>query len=149
VQGRVAEMADEMAALPTTDQLYEPCALALAAADRATEARAAAGRPRPVRPDILWLFMTGVRGLLAIAIDDRERAESAYQALLPHAARPTGSDSGLFTLWPAAQIAGDLARYLEFPGAEEHYRHAIAVADLAGVPLWRDAALRRLDGAAS
>ena len=37
--------------------------------------------------------MTGVRGLLAVALDDRERAESAYQALLPYAARPAGADT--------------------------------------------------------
>ena len=71
----------------------EPYALALAASGRAAQARAAAGRPRPIRRDLFWLFMTGVRGLLAIAIDDRERAESAYQALLPYAARPAGADT--------------------------------------------------------
>ena len=93
---------------------------------------------------MLWLFMTGVRGLLAIAIDDRERAESAYQALLPYAARPTGADTGLITLWPAAQILGDLARHFGFPGADAHYRHALAIAEKARVQPWRDAAMRRL-----
>ena len=68
----------------------EPYALALAASGRAADARVAAGRPRPISRDFLWLFMTGVRGLLAIALDDRERAESAYQALLPFAARRRG-----------------------------------------------------------
>jgi hypothetical protein len=48
-----------------------------------------AARPRPIRRDVLWLFMTVVRGLLAI--DDLERAESAYQDLLPYAARPVGA----------------------------------------------------------
>ena len=104
-----------------------------------------AARPRPIRRDILWLFMTGVRGLLAIAIDDRERAESAYQALLPYAARPVGADTGLMTLWPAAQILGDLARYLRLPDAEAHYRHALAIAEQAHVEPWREAAMRRLD----
>jgi hypothetical protein len=69
------------------------------------------------------------RGLLAIAIDDRERAESAYQALLPYAARPTGADTGLMTLWPAAQILADLARHLGFPGTDTHYKRALATAE--------------------
>jgi hypothetical protein len=88
--------------------------------------------------------MTGVRGLLAIAIDDRERAESAYQALLPYAARPIGADSTVMTLWPAAQILGDLARHLGLPGAQAHYEQALAVAGQAGVELWREAAMKRL-----
>jgi hypothetical protein len=94
---------------------------------------------------MFWLFMTGVRALLAIAIDDRDRAEFTYQALLPYAARPAGADTGAITLWPAAQILGDLARYLGLPGAEAHYRHALAIAGQAQVEQWREAAMRRLD----
>lgn len=48
------------------------------------------------------------------------------------------------TLWPAAQILGDLARHLGFPGAETHYRHALAIAEKARVQPWRDAAMRSL-----
>ena len=118
----------------------EPYALALAASGRVAEARAVADRPRPIRRDMLWLFLTGVRGLLAIAIDDRERAESAYHELLPFAARPVGAESGVLTLWPAAQILGDLARYLGRPAARAHYEHALAVAEQANVVPWRAAA---------
>ena len=92
-----------------------------------------------------WLFLTGIRGLLAIALDDRERAESAYQALLPFAARPAGADTMLITLWPVAHILGDLARYLRIPGAQAHYKHALAIAEHAHVESWREAAIRRLD----
>jgi DNA-binding SARP family transcriptional activator len=148
-QDRVAEMAGELESLNNGTPLAatllgEPYALALAASGRAAEARAAAGRPRPIRRDMLWLFMTGVRGLLAIAIDDRERAESAYQALLPYAARPAGADTGVMTLWPAAQILGDLARHLGLPGAQAHYKHALAVAEQAHVESWREVAMKRL-----
>jgi len=45
-----------------------------------------------------------------------------------------------------AQILGDLARCLGLPGAEAHYRHALAVAEQAHVELWREAATRRLYG---
>ncbi len=121
-----------------------PYALALAAAGHAGEARTVAARPFPIRRNLLWLFNTGVRGLLAIAIDDRERAESAYRDLLPYAARPVGADSMIATLWPAAQILGDLAHHFRFGDAEAHYREALAVADKAHVDLWRQAAIRRL-----
>ena len=145
MQDRVAEMAGELEPPSSMSaDFLEPYALALAAAGRTAEARAVAGLPRPIRRDILWLFMTGVRGLLAIAIDDLERAESAYQDLLPYAARPVGADSATLTLWPAALILGDLARHFRFPGAEAHYRHALSIAEQARVEPWREAAIRRL-----
>ena len=97
----------------------------------------------PIRRDRRWLFLTGIRGLLAIGFDDR--AESAYQALLPFAARPAGADTMLISLWPVAQILGDLARYIGIPGAQAHYKHALAIADHAHAEPWPEAALRRLD----
>jgi DNA-binding SARP family transcriptional activator len=146
MQDRVAEMTSELKPLASMSAMFmEPYALALTAAGRTAEARRLAGRPRPIRRDVLWLFNTGVRGLLAIAIDDLERAESAYQDLLPYAARPVGADSATLTLWPAALILGDLARHFRFPGAEAHYRHALAIAEQAHVEPWREAAMRRLN----
>jgi len=145
---RVAEIAGELERacreLGAPVFLSEPYALALAASGRIAEAREVADRPRPIPRDGFWLFLTGIRGLLAIAIDDRQRGESAYQALLPYAGRPAGADLAMFTLWPAAQILGDLARYLRLPGAEAHYRHALAIAGRAHVEPWREAATRRL-----
>jgi hypothetical protein len=32
-------------------------------------------------------------------------------------------------LWPVAQILSDIARYLRHPEAEQHYRHALAIAE--------------------
>ncbi len=147
MQDRVGDMAGELEQLcgiPGGDVMWaEPCALALAACGRAAHARVAAGQPRPISKDFLWLFRTSVRGLLAVALDDRERAESAYQALLPFAAQPSGAESST-PLWPAAQILGDIARYLGLAGAEGHYRHALAIAEHARVQPWREAATRRL-----
>lgn len=133
---------------PWTGLLSEMYALSLAAAGRVAQAREVAGPPVPVRPDTFWLFMTGVRALLAVAIGDRDRAESSYQALLPFADRPAGADTGAITLWPAAQILGDLARYLDLPGAAGHYRQALAVASRAKVDSWADEARRRLAASA-
>ena len=147
MQDQVEDMADELKRLCSIPGaaalLSEPYALALAACGRTAQARAVAGRPRPIPRDVLWLFRTGVRGQLAIAIDDRERAGSVYQDLLPYAAQPAGAEI-LITLWPVAQILGDLARYLGLPGAETHYRHALAIAEQAHVQPWREAAARRL-----
>ena len=91
---------------------------------------------------MLWLFLTGVRGLAAVALDDWPRAESAYQDLLPYADRPAGADNVVLTLGPAAQILGDIARHFGRPGAQGHYEQALAVAERAGVAMWREAALR-------
>jgi len=149
-QDRAAESAEGLAQMHSVPAwsglLSEMYALALAAAGRADQARAVARRPRPIFRDMFWLLMTGVRGLLGIAIDDRRRAGAAYQALLPFAGRPAGADTGAVTLWPAALILGDLARYLGHPGADAHYRQALAVAGQAGVRSWAQAARDRLAG---
>ncbi len=143
---RMAEILSELDGNPRMPALFpELYALGLAAAGRDAAARELATPLRPIRRDRRWLFLTGIRGLLAIALDDRERAESAYQALLPFAARPAGADTMLITLWPVAQILGDLARYIGIAGAQGHYSHALAIADQAQVELWREAAIRRLD----
>ena len=124
-------------------------ALALAAAGRIAEARAAAGPPQPLTRQVLWLCLTGVRGLAAVALDDRSRAELAYQDLLPYADRSAGADNTVLTVGPAAQILGDIAGHFGLPGARAHYEQALAVADRAGVArrreaaLWREAALPR------
>jgi DNA-binding SARP family transcriptional activator len=140
-QGRTAEIAEEPYLADLFPELF---ALGLAAAGHTAAARSAAGPMLPVIRDRMWLFLTGVRGLLGIAADDRERARSAYQALLPHAAQPAGAETLLITLWPVALILGDLARYLGLPGAGAHYRDALAISERAGVRPWRDAVTSRL-----
>jgi DNA-binding SARP family transcriptional activator len=140
-QDRTAEITAEPALAALVPELY---ALGLAAAGQVAEARAVAGRQVAISRDRGWLFLTGVRGLLGIAVGDRERAASAYRALLPHAGQPAGAESLLITLWPADQILGDLARYLGLPGAGAHYRDALAIGEQADVRSWRDAAARRL-----
>lgn len=126
------------------DWFPELHALGLAAVGRVAEARAVAARPLPLSHGRGWLFLTAVSGLLGIAIDDRDRAASAYRALLPHSAQPAGAESLLLTLWPVAQILGDLAAYLDLPGADGHYREALAIGERAGVRSWCAAAARRL-----
>lgn len=142
---RLAEVASAMEDYPGRPAMFpESYALGLAAAGHGEEARAVAAHSPPIPRDRLWLYRTAIQGMLGIAIDDRERAESAYQALLPFAAQPLGADAMLVTLWPAAQVLGDLARYLGIPGADDHYRHALAVAEQANAKPWREAAMNRL-----
>jgi DNA-binding SARP family transcriptional activator len=147
---RAADSADDLERMyadsPWKGFFSELYAVALAAAGRIDDARAVAGRPAPVRRDTFWLFITGVRGILAVAIDDRGRAESVYEALLPFAGRPAGADTAAITLWPTALILGDLARYLGRPGAHDQYRRALAVAEAAGLRTWVQAATSRLTG---
>ena len=141
MQDRTAEIAAQPSLADLFPELY---ALGLAAAGHDAEARSVACRPLPLRHDRTWLFLAGVRGLLGIAVDDRERARSAYDALLPYAAQPAGTESMLVPCWPTAQILGDLARHLGLPGAGAHYREALAIGERAGVRSWRDAATNRL-----
>ena len=145
MQGRAAQIAAELDGYTGIAAVLEELfALGIAAAGRVAEARRTAADPLPLRRDRLWLFLTSVRGLLAVAIDDRKRAASAYQDLLPFAGRLAGADTLLITLGPVAQILGDLARYLDLPGAEAHYKLALEIADKAKVKHWRAAALSRL-----
>jgi hypothetical protein len=145
MQDRAAELASDCDGHPATPaaapELY---ALGLAASGHAGGARTVAAQLSPLVPDRLWLFLTGIRGLLAVAIDDRERARSAYRRLMPFADRPAGADSILITLWPAAQILGDLAGYLGMSGSRTHYERALAIAERAHVAPWREAAAKRL-----
>ena len=140
-QDRTAEIAADPLLAELFPELY---ALGLAAAGQRAEARLVAGQPIQVRRDRGWLFLTAVRGLLAVALDDRPGAASAYQALLPYAGQPAGAESLLITLWPVAQILGDLARCLGLPSARQHYREALGIGERAGVHSWREAAARRL-----
>jgi DNA-binding SARP family transcriptional activator len=138
---RVADITSELDSSPAP--FPEIHALALAAGGRATHACDVAARLSPIRPDRFWLFLTALRSLLAIAVDDGELARSAYQSLLPFAARPAGADS-MVPLWPVAQILGDLARHFHLGDAFGHYQHAVAIAERAHVVLWREAATQRL-----
>ncbi|MGH3303579.1 MAG: BTAD domain-containing putative transcriptional regulator [Streptosporangiaceae bacterium] len=142
--GRASELAPELESFysypPWSALFRELYALALADAGETAHAREVAARPLPIRRDALWLLMTGIRGVLGIMLDDDERADTTYHALVPFAARPAGADSGVATLGPVAQILGDLGRHLNLPGADAHFEQAQAVARKANAQLWADVA---------
>ncbi len=125
----------------------EPYALALARAGRVAEATKVAGTPRPIRPDYYGRLFLVVRGLLGVAIGDRDRVMEAYEALVPYPDNIVTNGSGLVPLWPIAQVLGDLAAYLGRPDeAAERYATALRMADGAGATVWAEAARQGLAG---
>jgi DNA-binding SARP family transcriptional activator len=148
MQGRVADMASEIDLvkdqIPMTPVGAHAFGYVYAAAGRMAEARGVAIPWPKLRRDIFWQFGMTLRGLLAIELGDREVAESTYKALLPFAARPVGAGCTIVPLWPTALALGDLARYLGIPGAQEHYRRTLVIAERAQAVPWREAAQRRL-----
>ncbi|MCT9932978.1 AAA family ATPase [Planotetraspora sp. A-T 1434] len=129
------------------DVAAEPYALALAAAGRTGEARQVAGRPRPIRPDYYARLFIVVRGLLGMALGDKERVLEAYDALAPYPRGIVTQGTGLLPLWPVAQVLGDLAAYLgRADEAAERYGAALEIATGVGATAWVDAARQGLAG---
>jgi tetratricopeptide (TPR) repeat protein len=146
--GRMGELAatwDEGS--PAARAFPELYALALAHAGRVAEARTAAGEPAPIRRDYAFDLHWGVRGLLAVAIDDRQRADAAYRELAPFAHLLAAAGSAVLVVAPVAEILGALASYRgDDEAAVGHYRQAIEVARRAGAVHWVDRMTAALDG---
>ncbi|MGI5415893.1 BTAD domain-containing putative transcriptional regulator [Actinomadura luteofluorescens] len=150
VQGRAEEAMEEAAWLheqwrhvAATADIY---ALTLAAAGRTAEARRVVAGAGPVRLDYFFDLTMAVRGLRAVALDDRPLAEEAYAALLPYEGHFSGGATAVATVGPVAQVLGDLARYLERPAevAASHYRRAAEVAGRLEAPFWAEKATASL-----
>ncbi|WP_242901669.1 ATP-binding protein [Actinomadura terrae] len=141
-QGRAGEMADEAAWLhrqwPGIEPIADVHALAMAAAGRAAEARAAVAGTGPVRLDYFFDLAMAIRAHRAIALDDRDLAEACYAALLPYEQHVTGGATAVATIGPVAHVLGDLALFLERPAhvAAAHYREAAEVARRLGADHW-------------
>jgi DNA-binding SARP family transcriptional activator len=56
--------------------------LALHAAGRSAEARRARTSPSPIRPDFFFTFLTSLRAMAIVALNDRDAAEEIYADLL-------------------------------------------------------------------
>jgi DNA-binding SARP family transcriptional activator/energy-coupling factor transporter ATP-binding protein EcfA2 len=136
--GRMGELAASWDRDSTAARSYpEMYALALAQAGRRSEARQAAGDPRPIRRDYAFDLNWSIRGLLGVAIDDADRVADAYQALAPFADLLAGAGSAVLVIAPIGEILGDLAAHRgETALAADHYRHAVEVAQRAGAAHW-------------
>ncbi|KAB8188953.1 AAA family ATPase [Nonomuraea phyllanthi] len=113
-------------------------ALALHAAGRGDEARRARTSPSPIRPDFFFTFLTTLRAMAAIALNDTGAAEECYAALLPHRdGPPAGAASLSLAVRPVAHTLGELALLLgRDDEAAAHFARAAAVADRWNAPQW-------------
>ncbi|MFF4616251.1 BTAD domain-containing putative transcriptional regulator [Nonomuraea jabiensis] len=113
-------------------------ALALHAAGRSDEARRARTSPSPIRPDFFFTFLTTLRAMAVIALNDIGAAEECYAALLPHRdGPPAGATSLSLALRPVAHTLGELALLLgRDDEAAAHFARAAAIADRWNAPHW-------------
>ncbi|MFI6733604.1 BTAD domain-containing putative transcriptional regulator [Nonomuraea sp. NPDC050451] len=113
-------------------------ALALHAAGRSDEARRARTSPSPIRPDFFFTFLTTLRAMAVIALNDTGAAEECYAALLPHRdGPPAGATSLSLAVRPPAHTLGELALLLgRDDEAAAHFARAAAIADRWNAPHW-------------
>ncbi|MFI9834987.1 BTAD domain-containing putative transcriptional regulator [Streptomyces sp. NPDC051913] len=148
-QGRLAEMLPMLLAVweqyrPVNEALT---ALSLSAAGRLEEARAVLARRVPIQRDFAYVVLTQLRGMAAVAFDDRTLAAEVYQDLLPLHTLAGGLSNLSMAFRPVAQTLGELAQYLDRPEqARHHYLQAQRVATAWNSPHWTDAARTALSG---
>ncbi|GAA4297191.1 hypothetical protein GCM10023178_00190 [Actinomadura luteofluorescens] len=118
----------------TTDLL----ALALHANGLDTEAREVRASSGPIRPDFFFTFLTTLRAMAIVALNDRDAAEEIYATLLPHRnGPPAGAESTAVALRPVAHTLGELAVLLgRDHEAADHFARAAAIAAQWNAPHW-------------
>lgn len=121
--------------------------LALHAAGRSDEARRARTSPNPIRPDFFFTFLTSLRAMAIVALNDRDAAEKIYADLLPYrAGPPAGAESISLAVRPVAHTLGELALLLgRADEAAAHFVQAAAIADQWNAPHWSAGARTRAD----
>jgi len=119
--------------------------LALHAVGRGDEARRARTSPSPIRPDFFFTFLTSLRAMAIVALNDRAAAEEIYADLLPYRdGPPAGAESISLALRPVAHTLGELALLLgRDEEAAAHFAQAAAIADQWNAPHWSADARRR------
>ncbi|MEV4125779.1 BTAD domain-containing putative transcriptional regulator [Nocardia sp. NPDC049707] len=112
--------------------------LALHAAGRSDEARWARAAPSPIRPDFFFTFLTSLRAMALVAVNDRDAAEQIYLDLLPYRdGPPAGAESLSLALRPVAHTLGELALLLgRADQAAAHFARAAVIADQWNAPHW-------------
>ncbi len=141
VEGRIGELTellgemwDKYKPLGITASCY---ALALAASDRASEARSVVAQASPIRRDYFYDTAVSMRALVTLALEDRAGAAETYGLLLPYRSMLVGGNFHAVVLGPVDQLLGDLARFLgEWDTAAAHYAEAERVAAKVGADQW-------------
>ncbi|MEV0684849.1 BTAD domain-containing putative transcriptional regulator [Nocardia sp. NPDC050378] len=110
--------------------------LALHAAGRGNEVEPTP--PAPIRADFFFTFLTSLRALALIAVNDRDGAETVYTDLLPHRdGPPAGAESVSLAVRPVAYVLGELAQFLgRGEEAAAHFAQAAEIADRWNAPHW-------------
>ncbi|MEV4091312.1 BTAD domain-containing putative transcriptional regulator [Streptosporangium saharense] len=92
----------------------------------------------PIRPDYFFTFLTTVRAMAAIALDDRAAAKEIYATLLARCDDPPPDVTSLSVeLRPVAHTLGELAAFLGHDDeAAAHFAQAVTVADRWNAPHW-------------
>lgn len=113
-------------------------ALALHANGMDTEAREVRASPGPIRPDFFFTFLTTLRAMAIVALNDRDAAEEIYATLLPYRdGPPAGATSLAVALRPVAHTLGELALLLgRDHQAAAHFAQAATIADQWNAPHW-------------
>ncbi|MFI7111330.1 BTAD domain-containing putative transcriptional regulator [Nonomuraea sp. NPDC050227] len=112
-------------------------ALALHANGLDVEAREVRTPPGPIRRDFFFTFLTSLRAMAVVALDDRDAAEEIYEVLLAYRdGPPAGAESLSMALRPVAHTLGELAVFLGRPEAAAHFARAAVVADRWNAPHW-------------
>ncbi|MEV0404968.1 BTAD domain-containing putative transcriptional regulator [Actinoallomurus sp. NPDC050550] len=113
-------------------------ALALHANGLDAEAREVRASPSPIRPDFFFIFLTTLRAMAIVALNDRDAAEEIYATLLPHRdGPPAGATSLSVALRPVAHTLGELAVLLgRDHEAAAHFAQAATIADRWNAPHW-------------
>ncbi|MGW7482118.1 BTAD domain-containing putative transcriptional regulator [Nonomuraea muscovyensis] len=138
-EGTLGAHLDDVRALhaalgPMTSDLL---ALALHANGLDAEAREVRASPSPIRPDFFFTFLTTLRAMAIVALNDRDAAEEIYATLLPHRnGPPAGAASLSVALRPVAHTLGELAVLLGRTEAAAHFTQAATIADRWNAPRW-------------
>ncbi|MEV4066165.1 transcriptional regulator, partial [Nonomuraea dietziae] len=113
-------------------------ALALHANGLDAEAREVRASSSPIRRDFFFTFLTTLRAMAIVALNDRDAAEEIYATLLPHRnGPPAGATSLSVALRPVAHTLGELAVLLgRADEAATHFTQAATIADQWNAPHW-------------
>lgn len=145
--GTLGAHLDDIRALHTAlgPMVCDLLALALHAAGLDTEAREVRASSGPIRRDFFFTFLTTLRAMAVIALNDRDAAEDIYTTLLPHRnGPPAGAESLSLALPPVAHTLGELAVLLgRDHEATTHFTQAATIADQWNAPTWATQARQR------
>ncbi|WP_326822908.1 BTAD domain-containing putative transcriptional regulator [Streptosporangium sp. NBC_01756] len=139
-EGTLGAHLDDVRALHTVlgPMVSDLLALALHANGLDAEAREVRASPSPIRSDFFFTFLTTLRAMAIVALNDRDAAEEIYATLLPHRnGPPPGAVSLSLALRPVAHILGELAVFLgRTDEAAAHFAQAATIADHWNAPHW-------------